>query len=207
MESLRLTSLTILLLLAAFGCENKNNPSTTSPARQADETSILSGIPARLCGEFEGYLHRPLTTLDQEAAQLAIDHWKPTKSGESWYICQIKTREGHPDLRQVFELREVALDVSAWGQISEADRLNGLESSVKIWLRAEAIRDRSRERPNVAYDTNQGKWKDGGKLCFIRFQRVNGKWTREEMDAVNMHASVNDDSIQFIRVEPSQLSQ
>jgi hypothetical protein len=127
----RLTVLpTLFLLVMLIGC-GKNSPSSMQ--------DNVSGIP----------LAKPLTTpLDKEAAELAIQIWKPTKIGESYYLHMVETGrqggcspsdEGKVLQRTIYELRKVSV-VILGGPVSEAQRLNGIEWYGSVALAYKTIR-------------------------------------------------------------------
>jgi hypothetical protein len=232
MQSLNLLSLTLSLLLAVSGCENRSTPSSTpsstspatrvgdthapllsqlrrspagsstSPATRAGDASpsqtSVSGIPVRLSERS----HRgAITTLDMEVAKMAVDFWKPTKIGESYYMCEIKPNSAEPTIA---ELRGACVTVrpNASGRLSEADRLNGIEWVGDVLLTFEAVRWHSNP---PAYQQVDGKWKQEGTLVRLDFERINGKWERGKMFGV--FAVTESFGIAYKHVDSSDLSQ
>jgi hypothetical protein len=119
--------------LALVGCTK-----TTPPAGSGE-------VPVEAGGR------SPLTALDTEAGRLAIAGWKLTKVGQSHYLHY--TSEGPFSKGWVlFELRGVKVRVDP-NELTQADKLNGVEWSGTIWLQGDAVR-RYRSK-----DGTWSKWK------------------------------------------------
>ncbi len=134
----------------------------------------------------------PLTALDTEAIQRALDFWKPVKSGES-YCLRFVRRSKDPSCpntgRAVIQLRQVSIKVAP-SQISEADKLNGIEWQGRVELQFGAGRSYlleglpggrlggGYEKPRPP-DTKWSDWQPAGTLAPMDLKRVNGQWKTE----------------------------
>jgi hypothetical protein len=140
----------------------------------------------------------PITTLDKEAAKVALDRWKPTKLGESYYVK--KTLAGHTTLCE-FRNLHVRLTPHA---LSQADKLNGIGYQAEISLFADVVRTYQQE----PFPTDKGwsQWSDGtsgrgigGWPTFSTVQELNGKWrVDDEIPGVTSY-------VQYKQLEPSDL--
>ena len=132
-----------------------------------------------------------LTQLDKEAAKQALDHWKPTKLGQSFYVASIvgSGPQNRDTVKTIYELRNVRLELFP-KQLSEADKLNGAEWTGDIGLKADAGRNycsQSRHDPSSIFgtetlppDTTWSRW--GGNFSLVAtYHKDNGTWTTDEL--------------------------
>jgi hypothetical protein len=138
-----------------------------------------SGIPVRSVSR-----ETPLNPLDYEAAEQAVELWKPTKLGDSYYVNQIEShpvlRQGQSDIRKtIFELRKANVVVYP-DSLSEADKLNGLEWQGSVGLCAEAARSYCDYSYPVQPANSWSAWRPGefgsGRILGINCEKRNGKW-------------------------------
>jgi len=208
--------LLLLLLVVSVGCSG----STVSglPVRLVDKELRMPGSspPPPL----------PLTSLDKEAARLAIAEWKPTRTGngDSYFVCQIRN-EHEIALNAVFELKGLSVVIDSH-TLTDADRLNGWEWRGTVWLDCDAVRSyipketKLRLGPNwglssvgheeyeiVDEDTTWSEWRPKQLMSSdwrddpadITIVRQNGEWRLE--------SSLNSPgrTFGFKKVDPSDL--
>jgi len=116
--------------------------------------SSVSGIPVQRLdgGVARG---RPLRPLDYEAAKYAVEFWKLTKLGDSFYI-MVVTGSG----KTILEFRQAMVCVDSSG-LTEADKLNGVEWRGQVYLNysvARAYKDHN------AFLGPANRWSDWGRL-------------------------------------------
>jgi len=176
---------TLFLLATAVGCGSG---------------STVSGIPVEkrdmigdMIGEEPPELQ--LTALDKEAIQLALDFWKPTRIGDSYYLRYIR-RSKDPKCpnkgRAIIQLRQVSIRFYP-SQVDEAAKLNGIEWQGSVELQYEAGRFYVLERLAClttnnplsgvfsydsprAPDTKWSDWETASGAPRMSLERVNGKW-------------------------------
>ncbi len=170
---------TLFLLVVGVGCG-------------ATGSSNVSGFPVERPKEYgEGGkdVTPPLTSLDKEATQQAVDFWKPVKSGDSCYLRFVRRSKDAKCLnkgRAVIQLREVSIQVTPL-QISQADKLNGIEWQGQVELQYKAGRSYLLERLPMGRlgggyekpqppDTKWSDWQSAGSLAFLNFTKVKGQW-------------------------------
>lgn len=184
-----LIALTMLFLLAvSVGCGSQS----------------ISGIPVRSVSTRRGCKETPPTTLDMEAAQQAIDQWKPTRLGESHYLCVIRPSLG---MKTLYELRHVEMKVLP-DSLSQADTLNGVEWNGRVCLQPESVRrycpqtDKySREPP----DKTWSEWYTGNDFSdFVHGTEAANTAVSATKNNGNWKLSVSQD-YSFKQVDPSDL--
>jgi hypothetical protein len=171
----------LCLFVISVGC-GRNDGSSVS---DSSSDPSVAGIPLRI-EQSQGNV--PITPLDKEAAKIALDDWKVTKLGQSFYVQTIAVEErfrGWPTT--IHELGNVHVG-QAPTEVTEADKLNGVEYHAVISLRADAERTYCPEKGNdlggryqvMPRDTTWTKWQDVklfAPLFSVRFDKANGKWS------------------------------
>ena len=140
--------------------------------------SPLSSVPSQ--GERIPFSdkRKPLSSLDREAAEYAMELWKPTRTGESYCVCEIKPTV---KMKTVFELRQVVLDVQPQ-PVTEADKLNGIEWHGAVVLFAKARRYYCSQRGYGVPDNGWSEWASPpiydpfGLGLRLDLRRTGGKW-------------------------------
>ena len=196
-------TLCALVMSAGFGCDSGSSvsdPTATGTAPSVSDPSF-GDIPLRI---EQSHGNTPITPLDKEAAKIALDHWKLTKLGESFYVQRIVIVQNEPGPpRTTYELRNVHVALAPT-EVTEADKLNGVEYHAMISLRADAAHTYSPEKGNdlggrympQPPDTTWSKWLDIKyipPLFSLSFDKANGKW------------STPSDRYRFKQVEASDL--
>lgn len=96
------------------------------------EKTSSSGIPVQSEG------NKPLSRLAYQAIEQALETWKPTKLGDSYYVYVTASRQGS-SWDMICEFRRVKVIVSQ-SDLSEVNRLNGQEWVGAVFLSAELFR-------------------------------------------------------------------
>ena len=183
---------TLFLLVMLCGCGGRGGPSGGSASSEA-----VSGIPVTRPAYSDKEGNRlappPLTLLDKEVAKQAIDRWKPTELGGSYYLCVIDSFQDCPIKgRTVIELRQPSIEVHPEA-VDEADKLNGIAWKGSVRLMANAIRLYCPEKlphekfgggyhPADSPDEKWGQWKritnnaPNDCLTVVDLVKTNGKW-------------------------------
>jgi hypothetical protein len=159
----------VSVLSMSVGCQKK-----TSSSEKPGNTT-LSGIPVRS--------ETALSPLAYEAAKQALELWKPTKIGESYYVYMIQPlyMRGPEVGKTIFELREVEVFVDPGG-LSDADRLNGLAWKGSVRLQAKLARCYWDYKYRVRPANTWSVWEEGDNILAsaglypIKFENKNGKW-------------------------------
>jgi len=127
----------------------------------------VDGIPLK-----PEYGDTSITPLDKEAAKLVLDYWKVTKSGQDYYIYSFTSkRDNTLAQKTIFEFRNVQVRFVR-NEISEPDKLNGLEWSGTIKLCFDAYR---------SYSSEYNKWSEwmaGGFDAGVG--KSKGKWSMND---------------------------
>jgi hypothetical protein len=209
---------TLFLLVLSVGC------SARSPN--------VSGIPVEKFSSQDRHVAQPLTALDNEAAQLAVEFWKPTKIGKSYYFCYLQTSQD-PECpskgRTIIELRNVSVEVNPW-TVTEADQLNGVEWNGTVTLYSGLLRFYTLSKlpsarapisgggynPPLEPDKTWSPWRDnapketlgggrvGGERLIVPLERAKGKWTIGKPPNLTVD-SVWEHNSTFERVTPSEI--
>jgi hypothetical protein len=151
----------------------------------------IGGIPIRSGGE--------ITSLDHEAAEKAIDLWKPVRIGNSYYLCELVTltplsrmaggSEPNVQEKHITEFLEPWVKVSG-RKLEQADRLNGVEWSGSIQLCASSARKhpdlkgvfitRTPKDPRYAHwsewENQKGNPLVQPDIVSLSLMKKNGKW-------------------------------
>lgn len=118
--------------------------------------------------------------MENDAVNLAREHWKLTQLGASYYLCEIMGAS-----KTVFELRDIKIAAST-STLSEADKLNGVEWGGQVHLEAGAFR---------SYNGDPGKtWTEWlsplqapmGYVDTLVVQKIKGKWDVSELRPSNV---------------------
>ena len=138
------------------------------------KSTFLSGIPVR-----ESPGGSRLSSLDCEAAQEAVNLWKPARIGESVYVCQIEPpflSRKRPK-KTIFELREPGLQVCG-SSGSKADNLNGIEWEGEVLLYAKLARSWCDVDCIVPVQpaNSWSPWQDVVENQAVHCLKRNGKW-------------------------------
>lgn len=164
--------------------------STEIPAQRA--TSLDDAIRSRLDNRSLPH-KKTLSSLDQEAAKVARETWKPVKIGDSYYVRSVKEFNisdfRKPELTSrswtLFELREPIIDVGS-RKLDEADKLNGLEWAAVVHLSAKVSRQYNSEEKFNSPARIWSAW-DSSLVdrCFdLRLRKLNGKWIADKEQSV-----------------------
>jgi len=134
-------------------------------------TASLSGIPVQI-------KKGSPTSTDLEAAKVALDLWKPTKIGKSYYLFYYLYQANY-ETKAIFELRGPMIYVRPQ-EISEADKLNGLEWKGRVNFASEATRSCLLASPDAPINQWSEWWSsavstDAG-FSFELVKSNNGKW-------------------------------
>ena len=210
-----LVPLIAIVLTMSLGCGKKSDPSDPSTAKQGNRT-VTSPDAATIRQTTTKQGNTTVPSLDTEAFKKTLERWKPTKIGESHYVCIIVSKRDNTDSeRFVFELRNFRVE-STRDYLSEADKLNGKQWVGKILLKADAGRMYCPQGRlgdfgvKIPPDTTWTKW-ESNVLFVEHWDKTNNKWS-EAFDEVggplvwgyciNQYA---DQIITFKQVEPSDL--
>jgi hypothetical protein len=172
-------TLTMVVLAMSVGCGEKAGPSKAEKSQggQALDSSVseasVSGIPLT-----EQQVNTPVTTLDKEAAKQALDRWKPSKLGQSYYVICVNT------VKTVYELQKLRVQLQP-SPLSEADKLNGYEWRGVIVLSADAVRSYCPQRrdgfgKSSPPDTTWSQWINETMPFSFIAAKTNGKWSLED---------------------------
>ena len=154
--------------------------------------SSVAGIPLKVADHGGS-----ITPIVEEAACQAVDYFKITRIGDSYYSCNVSEYFGPARPEQsrigndVTEHRSPVIIVSTYS-LSEADKINGIEWKGNVRIEAAATRSYSPKIAN-AYtferrtepDTTWSQWRsslgsalsgDGLLIPHIEMDKVNGVW-------------------------------
>jgi hypothetical protein len=189
--------LTLFVALISVSCGEPGGSSKST--QRGRPTSALSDTSVRGIPFQNVVADGPASLIDKEAAEQAIDHWKPTKLGQSYYIHQTTTFGGSTNMEMsVCELRNPQLQLFP-EPLSEPDKLNGTEWRGVIKLYSDAARFYAPQGMNGAFglppSTTWSQW--ANQLTQAQFHKINGKWSVDNL--------VPNQIWRFKNVEPSDL--
>lgn len=184
-----LVSLTTLFMLAmSVGCGGKS--------------VSTSGIPVH--NRVFGAAHGTPTPLDREAAEQALQVWKPTRLAESCFICEISSSNWSGSdwtnvEKTLHELREATVEVTP-DPLTEADKLNGVRWRETVALCAKAVRSFCLQGLyNRQPDKTWGEWNSSDSVSTAKLERNNDKWK------IDVHGQTVGTPAKYTKVDPTQL--
>ncbi len=195
-----LIALFAIVVVVIIATRSSTQHTTESPG--LEDLGNPGGIRVKMTGD------TTINPLDKEAAKQALDCWKPTKLGQSFYVARIVRSGPHSTdtVKTIYELRNIRVELSPQ-RLSEADKLNGAQWAGEIWLKADAERSycpQSRDDPSSLFgrkilppDTTWSRW-TGDFYWVTKYDKTNGKWT---LDGDSFFGQV----VTFKQVEPSDL--
>jgi hypothetical protein len=123
----------------------------------------VSGIPVVRCERGES-----LSPLELEAAKQAVEFWKLTTIGDSYYVFMI----GPDDKNTIYEFRQIEFEVDTSGLPPQA-KLNGLEFETDVDLYFKKVRIL---RPDGRWSDWSGRINEKEPNLWLTVSRVKGKW-------------------------------
>jgi len=181
----RLVPLTAIVVLAMLmGCGKNGDTAGASPV--AGDVSV-AGIPVK-----KMTVDTIITAIDKEAAQHALDRYKPTKLGQSYYVYMIESMpNGTVTARTLFEIRnpQVQLSPEPLEPLTEADKLNGVSRPAwtgKVALCCDAsrmyIKGATRGFDAFTPIPAEATWSKWGNTYLVAgWEKTNGKWVVDDL--------------------------